>query len=132
MLLSKQISFNSIMMPLSVELNVALRSKPTLINADLLHIRLHASQSIGLVVGELVHGLFTQVKARSSVVDGQDVDCLAVVGHGVALAALGGVPAFDVAGAANERESGDGPLGLVAVPGGEVLKRCSWCWRGVI
>lgn len=49
---------------------------------------LDAAKGGGLAVGEVVHGSLGDVEAAAGVVDGEDVDRLAVVGQGVALAAL--------------------------------------------
>lgn len=102
---------------LSVELDRALRGKTTLRDIDLGDSGVHTAEGISLVVGELVHGTLGQVEAVAGVVDCEDVDGLAVVADRVALAALGAVPAGDVAGATDKWEVGDGALGLVAVPG---------------
>lgn len=55
--------------------------------ADLLRLGLNAAEAAGLAVGEVVHGGEANVEARG-VVDGEDVDGLAVVGELPAGAAL--------------------------------------------
>lgn len=82
---------------LCVELNGSLGSKTTLRDIDLGDGGIDTAESVGLIVGELVHSALGQVEASAGVVNSEDVDGLAVVGDGVALAALGGVPAGDVA-----------------------------------
>lgn len=99
---------------LGVELDRALWCQATLAHIDLGDSSIDTAESVSLVVRELVHSALGQVEACARVVDGEDVDGLAVVADRVTLAALGAVPAGDVAGATDEWEVGNGALGLVA------------------
>lgn len=80
-----------------------------------------AAQSDGLTVGEGVHGIEANVQAAGGVVDGKDVDLLAVVLKAVAAAAVGGVPAGNDVHTANVGELGDVALLLPAVLGDEAV-----------
>ena len=79
-----------------------------------------ATELGSLVVGQGIETLLVDVEARSSVVDGKDVDGLALVGDAVAGAALGGVPAGDAL-VATEVGGLDVALGLPAVLGDEAV-----------
>jgi hypothetical protein len=79
------------------------------------------AQGDGLAVGQGVHGVQGNVEARGGVVDGQDVDGLAVVGELPAGAALWGVPAGDGGGGTNVGEAGDLGLRLPAVAGDQTV-----------
>lgn len=105
---------------LSVELDRTLGGKSTLRDIDLGDSGIDTAQSVGLVVGELVHRRLGQVETVAGVIDGEDIDRLAVVADRVALAALGAVPTGNVAGATDERKVRDGALSLVAAVGGLV------------
>lgn len=75
-----------------------------------------------LPTGELVHGLLGDVEALGGVVDGEDVDLLALVLEAVADAALGRVPAGDGGGAADVGEALDLTEGVPAVLGDEAVR----------
>jgi len=94
----------------------------TLVDSNLGILRVDAAKISGLVVGQIVHGGLGQVEAVVGVVNGQDVDGLAVVGDAVASAALIRVPAWDADVAADVGEFGDGALGLPAVLGNEAIR----------
>lgn len=117
----------------------------TLVDSNLGILRVDAAKISGLVVGQIVHGGLGQVEAVVGVVNGQDVDGLAVVGDAVASAALSWarmrwlvadyenthgfipaylirVPAWDADVAADVGEFGDGALGLPAVLGNEAIR----------
>ncbi|KAI6758400.1 hypothetical protein HG530_010640 [Fusarium avenaceum] len=74
-----------------------------------------------LVVGESVHRSGRNVETSSSMVDGQDVDALSLVGKLPAGTAAGRVPASDSLRAADVGELGDVALGLPAVLGDETV-----------
>ena len=60
----------------------------TIAGSHLRILSLDASKLCSLAVGKLVHCGFGKVEAISSVINGQDIDSLAVVGDSVAGAAL--------------------------------------------
>lgn len=74
-----------------------------------------------LAVGEGVHGVEGNVEAGGGVVDGENVDGLAVVGELPAGAALVRVPAGDGGGGTDVGEAGDLALGLPAVLGDQAV-----------
>lgn len=74
-----------------------------------------------LVVGESVHRSGRNVETSSSMVDGQDVDALSLVGKLPAGTAASRVPASNCLSAADVGELGDVALGLPAVLGDETV-----------
>lgn len=80
-----------------------------------------AAEGDSLAVGEGVHGVEGNVEARGGVVDGEDVNGLAVVGELPAGAALVRVPAGDGGGGTDVGEAGDLALGLPAVLGDQAV-----------
>lgn len=93
----------------------------TVANSDLSSSRINPTKLNSLVVGKSVHRRGRNVEARSSVVDGQDVDALALVGKLPARAAALGVPASDGLRASNVRKLGDLALSLPAVARDEAV-----------
>lgn len=89
--------------------------------SDLGRLGLNAAELGSLAVGKVVHSGGGKVEATGSSVDAEDVDGLAVVGQGVALAAVGGVPAGNVGSTANVGELGNSALGLPAVLGDQAV-----------
>ena len=65
------------------------RLKTAHVDADLSVLGVDATEGSSLAVGELVHGRLSEVEASAGVVNGEDVDGLAVVGDAVAGTALG-------------------------------------------
>lgn len=59
------------------------------VDANLSVLSIDATEGSSLAVGELVHGSLGEVEASAGVVNGEDVDGLAVVGDAVAGTALG-------------------------------------------
>lgn len=80
------------------------RSEATVAGGNLGILSIDATKLRSLVVCELVHGGLGEVEASSGVIDGQNVDGLAVVGDSVAGTALSGVPALYTLVATNARE----------------------------
>jgi len=108
-----------------------------------------------LAAGQLVHSLLRDVEAVGGVVNGGDVDGVAVVRERVAFTAVGAVPAGDGEGAADARERrkaaggavalGHEAVGAVGARGREKVEarvvvlgvvgdsdgaRCRWCRHG--
>lgn len=93
--------------------------KPTLFLINLRVCPLNPTQLLCIPLGQLVHGLQSQVEATRARVHSQHVDCLIslaiFVVELVALAAVGTVPALDGGSASDQRESGEGVEGRVAL-----------------
>src|SRR5699024_5174739 len=68
---------------------------------------LDASELVGSVAGQDIHGLDGEVESGGAVVDGQDGYALAAVGDLPAGAAVGRVPAGDGGDAADHGERGE-------------------------
>jgi hypothetical protein len=62
--------------------------QPTVAQVDLGYIGIDMTEEDGLTVGQIVHGIQRDIQPRSGVVDGEDVDGLAVVGRRPAGSAL--------------------------------------------
>jgi hypothetical protein len=71
---------------LSVRRNSSLQS--AVAGSDLSVLGIDATESLSLAVREVVHGRLGEVKTVTSVVDSENIDSLAVVGHTVASTAL--------------------------------------------
>ena len=91
------------------------------LGGDLGGLGVDTAELSSLAVGEGVHGIEGDVEASSGVVDGKDVDGLALVLELPASAARGGVPASDGLGATDVRELGHVALSLPAVAGDETV-----------
>lgn len=82
----------------------------------------NASELSSLTVCEVIHGSLGEVEASSSVINGQDVDSLAVVCDAVAGTALGRVPALDTLVATDARERRYVRLSVPSVLGYETVR----------
>lgn len=82
---------------------------------------INVAKGRSLTVGQSVQGIQGNVEARGGVVDGEDIDALAVVLKLPAGAALGRVPAGNGFGTADVGELGNGALGLPALAGDEAV-----------
>lgn len=82
---------------------------------DLSSRRGDAAEGLGLVVCEDVQGLERQVEAVASMINGENIDRIPVVGDLPASAAASGVPAGHGSGGADVREVREGPEGGVAL-----------------
>lgn len=93
--------------------------KPTLRLINLRVCPVDPTQLLCISLGQPVHGLQSQVEATWGRVHSQHVDCLIDIAifvvELVALAAVGTVPAVDGGSASDQRESGEGVEGRVAL-----------------
>jgi hypothetical protein len=105
----------------TVQYSSRLRLETTVAGGYLSVLRIDATKLSSLAVGKLVHGGLGEVETSGSVVNGQDVDGLAVVCDAVAGTALGGVPARNTLVATNAGERWNVSLSVPSVLGDETI-----------